>query len=266
MKSKKVLSITAALLLAVSVSHAMRWGAEFTGTNWKMDTTDLGKDLDYRKLNGTTGELGKKSVIAKSAAIFMEGGSKWRLGFSAGFGSMSNHVYTTVNPSYTNFMDRGVLENEVSYIPVSLYLKYKPENSRFSLSGGGGADYITASTKIQDDLDGSGNPQANTHKGTFTQKKIVPHVQAGAEWFMFKWLSLNVSAKYLFSAVFDDLTGNLSGSGVSAGKQKLIMSQAAGGERISFSPASAALASGDRPFRYDFSGARINAALRIYFK
>jgi hypothetical protein len=262
MKNEKVLAMAAALLLSASAVHAARLGAEFTSTNWKMDAADLGKDLAYRKLNGTTGDLGEESVMAKSAAVFIEGGSKWRLGFSAGFGSMSNQVYTTVNPTYTNFMDRGVLENKVSYIPVSLYLKYKPENSRFSLSGGGGADYITASTKIKDDLDGSGAPQANAHKGTFTQKKMVPNVQAGAEWFMFKWLSLNLSAKYLFSAVFDDLTGSLSGSGVSSGKQRLIMS----GDQIGYSPVSSALAAGQRPLKYDYSGLRLNAALRIYFK
>ncbi len=262
MKIKKVMCMTAVLLFAASASHAMHWGLDLTGTSWKMDNADLGKDLDYRKLNGTTADLSKESVMAKSAGIFMEGGSKWRLGFSAGFGSTPNQLYTTVNPSYSNFMDRGVLENKVSYIPVSLYLKYKPENSRFSLFGGGGADYITASTKVKDDLDGTGTPQANAHKGTFTQKKMVPHVQAGAEWFMFKWLSLGVSAKYLFSAVFDDLTGNLSGSGVPAGKQRLIMS----GDRIDYSPVSAALTAGERPLKYDFSGLRVNAALRVYFK
>lgn len=263
MKIKKVMCMTAVLLLAASVSHAMRWGLDLTGTSWKMDNADLGKDLDYRKLNGTTADLSKESVIAKSAAVFMEGGSKWRLGFSAGFGSTSNQVYATVNPSFGNiFMNQGVLENKVSYIPVSLYLKYKPENSRFSLFGGGGADYITANTKVKDALDGYGNPQAGSHKGTFTQKKVVPQVQAGAEWFMFKWLSLGVSAKYLFSAVFDDLTGNLTGSGVSSGKQRLIMS----GDQIGYSPVSSALTAGQRPLKYDFTGLRVNAALRIYFK
>lgn len=265
MKNRNIIYLAAALLFTVSAAHAMRWGAEFTGVSRRTEATDLAKDLQYRTSNGTGGELDDTNRLGGSAAFFIEGRSKWSLGAAAGFGNMPGTAYTTWSPSYLNFMDQGVLETRTRYIPVDLYIKYKPENSKFSLFGGAGADYIMASAEVNDNLDGSGNPQANNHKGRFTQKKVAPHVRAGAEWFMFKWLSLNVSAKYLFSAVFDKLTGELTGPGVSAGKQILTMSQTAAGEKLGFSPASAPLAPGARPLKYDFSGLRLNAALRFYF-
>lgn len=253
------------LLLTATVSHALRWGAEFSGVAGKLDGRDLSKDMAYQTANPGGGEnFGgdlKQDKSASLVRLFLEGRAKWSLGLAAGFGIMPKMTYTTWSGNYTAFMDQGVFDGKASYIPVDLYLKYKPQDSKFSLSGGAGADYITASAKVRDALDGYGNPTGASHEGTFTQKKLVPHVQGGAEFFVFKWLSLNVGAKYLFSALFDDLTGNMTVGGSSSGKHRLIMV----GEKLEASPAAVPLVSGERPFRYDFSGLRVSAGLRVYF-
>jgi len=245
----------------------MRWGLDLTGaSNWKIDAADLSKDLAYRTSPGTGGKLENGSSISPSADFFMEGSSNLRLGAAVGYGvTQHNLIYDTWSPSYVNFMDQGMLENKTSYGLLDIYLKYVPGGGKVGLFAGAGADYMMARTSISDNIDGSGHPQASNHKGTFSQNKVVPHLQAGAEFFLFKWLSLNIGAKYIFSAVLDDLTGNLTGPGVSPGKQLLIMTQTGSGEKIGYSPASAALPSGSRPFKYDLSGLRINAALRVYF-
>lgn len=254
-----------ALLFTASASHALRWGAEFSGVAGKMDGKDLSNDMAYQTANPGGGEIFggnlKQDKSAGLARLFVEGRAKWSLGLAAGFGTMPGMTYTTWSGSYNAFMDKGVFEGKASYIPVDLYLKYRPRDSKFSLSAGAGADYIAASAKVKDDLDGAGNPQAGSHEGTFTQKKLVSHVQGGAEFFVFKWLSLNVGAKYLFGALFDDLTGNMTEGGVASGKHRLIMA----GEKLEASPVAAPLASGERPFRYDFSGLRVSAGLRVYF-
>ena len=101
-------------------------------------------------------------------------------------------------------------------------------------------------------------------KAVFTQKKVLPHVQAGCELFLAKWISLNIGAKYLFSAVLDNLTGKVTDGGVDQGKNRLIMMDAAPyGEEFGYT--SGPLASGERPFKYDLSGLRANIGLHIYF-
>lgn len=265
MKHRIVLCAAAALLLAAPAAHAMRLGIDLSGTNWKMDGKDLGRDMAYRAANSPGSAELKQDKSGMEALLFVEGSSPFRLGLAAGYGRMPKVTYTTMSGGYSAFMDQGVLENETTYLPVDLYLKYKKQDSRFSLSAGAGADFITARTKVSDNLDGSGNPQANNHRGTFKQSKMVPHAQAGAEWFIFKWLSLNVRAKYLFGGVLDELKGNVNGPGAPAGDSRLIMVQGGSGEYLDYQGAGQGLASGQRPFKYDFSGLRATIGLRVYF-
>lgn len=265
MKNITVLCAAAVLLFAAQSARAMRLGAEFSGTSWKMDGKDLGKDLAYRPANSLGSADLKQDSSGMEAQLFIEGSSAFRLGLAAGYGRMPKVAYTTMSGAYSGFMDQGVLENEASYVPVDLYLKYKKEGGKFSLSAGAGGDFLTARTKVNDNLDGSGNPQANNHKGTFEQKKFVPHAQAGAEFFLFKWLSLSVRAKYLFSAVLDDLKGNVKGTGAPAGDSRLIMVRSGSGEYLDYQGAGQALTAQQRPFRYDFSGLRATVGLRVYF-
>ena len=266
MKNRTVFCAAMVLLLAASAAHAMRLGMEFSGTSWKMDGKDLARDMAYRVANSLGSAELKQEKSGVQAQIFLEGSSAFRLGLAAGYGRMPKVAYTTMSGGYSSFMDQGVLENVASYVPVDLYLKYKKEGGKFSLSAGAGADFITALTRISDNLDGSGNPQANHHSGTFTQKKAVPHAQAGAEWFIFKWLALNVRAKYLFDGVLDELRGDVNGPGAPAGDSRLIMVRGGSGEYLDYQGAGQALSSGQRPFRYDFSGLRATVGLRVYFR
>jgi hypothetical protein len=125
-----------------------------------------------------------------------------------------------------------------------------------------------ASTKLaahdKDTMNNSGVITVGTWhaEGTFTQNKVVPHVQAGAEWYMCKWLALDAGVKYVFSGVLDNLTGNVNEDGEYMGKNRLIMSN---GQDLDWQKTSEAIALGDRKFKYDFSGLRINIALRAYF-
>jgi len=265
MKNRTVFCAAMVLLFTASAARAMRLGTEFSGTSWKMDGKDLARDMDYRVANSLGSAELKRDKSGMEALLFVEGSSAFRLGLAAGYGRMPKVTYTTMSGAYSGFMDQGVLENAASYVPVDLYLKYKKEGGKFSLSVGAGADFITARTKVSDNLDSSGSPQANNHRGTFEQKKTVPHAQAGAEWFIFKWLSLNVRAKYLFGGVLDELKGNVTGPGAPAGDSRLLMVQGGSGEYLDYQGAGQALTSGQRPFKYDFSGLRATVGLRVYF-
>ena len=262
MKIKIAVCAVMALLFAPAVSQA-RWGTEFTGQSWKMDgkefLTDMQTFVKYAQNHGY-GMAGKltQEKIGGAAGFFVEGNSRFRLGISAGYGVMPS---VSVKAGLTtNHIEREVIENKTTYIPADLYLKYTSKGGKFSLFGGGGGDYVMASTDFKFEESGG---YTDLIKGTFTQKKVIPHVQAGCELFLAKWISLNISAKYLFSAILDDLTGNVTENGVALGKRKLTMMTAPTGEVVYYSGNT--LSQSERPLKYDFSGLRANVALRIYF-
>ncbi len=281
--NRSLVSAAVIVFLCVSVSHALNYGTEFTGAYWKMDAKDLNKSKAY-VLSGayynsandyaTTNADVSQNSLSGAASFFVEGDSDWRLGAAVGFGMMPNVSYVGGYNAYYNgsyedtYTYTEELENKANYVPVDLYVKYKPADSGFSLFGGAGADYIMASTKIYEHdkeiLNNSGVVTVNTWDmyGTFTQNKVVPHVQAGAELYISKWLALGVGAKYVFGGVLDDLTGNVTENGVYQGKNRLIMS---GGDHFAYQNTADALAPGDSKFKYDFSGLRINISLRAYF-
>ena len=270
MKIKIAVCAVMALLFAPAVSQA-RWGTEFTGQSWKMDgreyitTLHTAEAYAANPSNGTsmTGKV-TEGKIGGAASLFVEGNSRFRLGLSAGYGVMplvSSKISSQVSSLYVS----EDLKSQPNYIPVDLYLKYNSKGGKFSIFGGGGGDYIMADTTYK--YWANNGPSTYFEEATFTQKKVVPHVQAGCELFLAKWISLNVSAKYLFNAVFDNLTGKLKAGGVtSANKYKLVMvDNSTYGEEFAFASTSQPLTSGERPFKYDFSGLRANVGLRIYF-
>lgn len=249
-----------ALFLAPSVSNA-RWGTEFTGSSWKMDgkefLTSLNSVHDAAAAFPTamTGKV-TQGRVGGAASFFMEGNSRTRLGFALGYGSMPRATLRVDVPAVPFNIN---LESEIAYIPVDLYLKHVSEKGKFTLYGGGGADYVMASTEYKG-YDG------NDIKATLTQKKVVPHVQAGFELFLSKAISFNFGAKYLFSAVLDNLKGKATYGGVDQGKARLIMDSnkmSPYGDFVSLT--TDPLASYERPFKYDLSGLRANVGLRIYF-
>jgi len=248
------------------ISASTRWGIEFTGQGWTMDGKEFLNDMNTWDAVTTDFGLGMTGKVASgrlggAASLFVEGNSLFCMGAAVGYGVMpavSSKLRLTGISSYLN-MD---LNNELTYIPGVLYLKYTSEGGKFSLFGGGGADYVMASTNYQQEEPGY------LVKATFTQKKVMPHVQAGFELFLTEGISFNLNAKYLFNAVLDNLTGNLTVNGAAWGKYRMIMdgnSFSPYGDVVGFSKTSNPLVSGERPFKYDLSGPRTNVSLRVYF-
>ena len=266
-------------IAAAAQSHAMNWGAEFTGLSWKMDGKDFDRDALSNKTWATGGVISMSDEITQnkiggSASFFLEGESPLRLGLAAGYGVMPSVSYALdtidiyIYSSYLyseHYNTRW--NNKTAYVPLDLYVKYKGRNGGLSFFAGGGADYVMARTDY--DYNESGDftnpPYHFTKKGEFAQNKFIPHAQAGLEWFIAKWLSLNVGAKYLFNATLDDLTGNVTYIDGSIKKCRMIMVSSPYGEHIDARSTSAALQAGERLFKYDFSGLRSSLALRVYF-
>lgn len=260
MKIKLAVCAVIALLAVPSVSYA-RWGTEFTGSSWKMDGKEFIKSMNAYKALAQAFGLGMSGKVTQgklggAAGFFVEGNSRFRLGAAAGYGVMPP---VSAKLSLTGaFTGTESIENKITYVPLDLYLKYISEGGKFSLFGGGGANYVMASTDYKATYSGG------VTKAVFTQKKVIPHVQAGCEWFLSKGISLSFGAKYLFSAVLDNLTGKVTDGGVDQGKNRMIMSKdPAYGEFFDYT--SVPLASDERPFKYDLSGLRANFGLRIYF-
>ena len=267
MKDKIAICVMMAVFSVPTVTHAMRWGTDFVGSQWTMDGKDFRESLNNLQVTAdiygyaltkklTQGNLGG------TASLFVEGNSRLCLGTALGYGVMPS---VSVKYGITNSLGTHIdfaLVNKTVYIPLDLYLKYTTRSGKFSLSGGGGADYVMARTDFSDVFsDGA------WIKASFTQKKVVPHVQAGCELFLAKWISLSLGVKYLFSAVLDNLRGNVVINGGSKKKSILIMHVTPPvGQFIGYRETSKPPAAGDRPLKYDLSGVRANFGLRVYFK
>lgn len=290
MKNKTAAYAAIVFLFAVSAAQALHFGVDVAGGMWGQDQKDLAKSKDWMNeaeyFNNSNDYLNTRVKVTNgdmgvAAVFFMEGEAPFRLGLSAGYGMMpgaslsggyTEYFYTDSSNWYRDAGDID-LESNPAYIPVDLYVKYKPANGRFSLFGGAGANYIMASADYKENYSynavWSGSPSSGSGRetGTFEQNKIVPHVQAGTEVFLTSWLSLSAGIKAVFGGVLDNLTGSVTEDGVPQGKCRLLMKRESGNfEMIDWEKTSQALTSSQRPFKYDFSGLRANAALRIYFK
>lgn len=265
MKNKITLCVIMALSSAPQVSHAIYWGTKFTGSSWTMDGKDSIKSMHTIEAAAQglglsmTGKV-TQGKLGGTAGLFMEGKSRFCLGAAVGYGlmpSVATKFMLTNGGAYVN----AAFENKITYIPLDLYLKYTSNGGKHSLFGGGGIDYVIASTDfIRNDSAGD-----RIH-GTFTQKKVIPHVQADYELFLAKWISLNMGVKYLFNAILDNLTGNVTINDEAQGKSILIMRPSGGyGEAFWYRKISEPPASGDRPLKYDLSGLRANIGFRVYF-
>lgn len=243
-----------------------QWGIEFTGQSWTMDGKEFLNDMNTWDAITTDFGLGMTGKVTSgrlggAASLFVEGNSLFCMGAAVGYGVMpavSSKLRLTSSSSYFN----ADLNNKMTYIPVDVYLKYTSKGGKFSLFGGGGAYYVMASTNYKQEEPGY------LVKATFTQKKVMPHVQAGFELFLTEGISFNLNVKYLFNAVLDNLTGNLTVNGAAWGKYRMIMdgnSFSPYGDVVGFSKTSNPLVSGERPFKYDLSGPRTSVGLRAYF-
>lgn len=269
MKNKIIAYAAMALILVPAVSHA-RWGTDFTASSWEMDAKDLEttkatylKALANGSYTGIDGDI-VQDKMGGSASFFVEGNSRVRLGLSAGYGAMpevSAKVHKRVGTAYTH----TELRTKTAYVPVALYLKFGSKGGGSSFFAGGGGDFVTVNTKYE--LTGSAGTLPE--EATFTQKKVIPHAQAGFEFFLAKWLSFGVNAKYVFNGVLDNMTGDLKRNRISQGKKQMAMAnEGAGGVhgiRFGYKNTGYTYTGKQRPFEYDYSGLRLNLAMRWYF-
>jgi len=269
MKNKITAYAAMLLLLAPAVSQA-RWGTDFTASSWEMDAKDLETTkATYIKWAGTNIANGIDGDIVQdkmggSASFFVEGNSRVRLGLSAGYGAMpevSAKVHKRVGTAYTH----TELRTKTMYIPVDLYLKFGSKGGGSSFFAGGGGDFVTVNTKYE--LTGSAG--TIPEEATFTQKKVLPHAQAGFEFFLAKWLSFGVNAKYVFSGVLDNMTGDLKRNRISQGTKQMAMvndgANGINGVKFGYKNTGYTYTGKQRPFEYDYSGLRLNLAMRWYF-
>ncbi len=201
----------------------------------------------------------ERREVGGSAGFFVEGNSRFRLGFGLGFGAMPE-VYAGLHQVFANATYKNTsVRAKTMCIPADLSLKLTSKGGGFSFFGGGGADYIMVSNNYQ--VINTNTPQVD--RFTLTQNKIVPHARAGFEFFLAKWLSINVGAKVMFGAVLDNMTGDLKRDGVSLGKKRMVMQDTTDGMKLNLR---GSLGATDLKYKYDYSGLRANLGLRIYFK
>lgn len=249
-----------ALLVPVPNGYALEWGTEFVGSSWKMDNKEFATSANNWINYGTkygfpVSAKTTRESVGGQLSVFVEGGAVVRFGGAIGYGVMPDVSYEMTNTNLSTYDEWEKFTNTTKFIPLDLYVKYNV--GKLHVSAGAGADYIMAKTEYDSRDYISGTEQS----GTFKQNKFVPHLQAGGEWRVLKWLSLSVSAKYLFGAVLDNLKGNFDNT---AGEYKLIMDDDGEGYWADFEGPLGSAANG-RPFKYDYSGLRLNAGLRIYF-
>lgn len=271
MNNKTTVCAALALLFTASLSHA-RWGLDFTASSWEMDAKDLETTkATYIKavaaantgLTGISGSIEQKK-LSGAASFFIEGNSRVRLGFSAGYG-MTPPVSATIHKVQTGAYNDTSVEAKTSYIPVDLYLKFGSKGGGSSFSLGGGAALVEATNdyKFRNDTG------TTREEATLTQKKIIPNAHAGFEFFLAKWLSFGLNANYVFNGVLDKMEGDLKTNGVSQGKKRMAMVNdgpgGVNGVKLALKSDGFSYTGNQRPYQYDYSGLRVNAAMRWYF-
>lgn len=206
--------------------------------------TDLKNHMDYAKdsaVSSYSGELTTNNLVYGAEMFFETAGEK-RFGLSLGINGMGkNEMDVTVDG------DNEKLEADALTVPVTLYWKYQPANRNWALKLGAGADYMRAKTTTKDSV----------ATVDYTQSKIVPHVDAGAEWFISKSFSLGFDLAYLFGAKFDELKGSYNG----VDYQLYTIPQSVG----SAIAARTVKPAGSNAYVQDYTGIRGNIALRYYF-
>jgi len=100
----------------------------------------------------------------------------------------------------------------------------------------------------------SGTSTVNTE---FKQSKLVPHADAGIEWYISKRFALGVNFAYLFGAKFDQLKGTVNGTDA----QLYTLPRTVGRELVT----SASRPSGSDNYCQDYTGVRGDISLRYYF-
>jgi len=194
---KKVVAVCC--LLSVCAGYAAaEWGLGAKGGVMSYDKKQLQGELDYNVSRGInySGTLESAPLYGGLEAFYETKGTD-KLGVSVGITKVGKVTLdqNDLASSYKNF------ENTAIAVPVTIYWKRNVADN-IAVRLGGGADWMRAKVNIKDstgvDMD-------------LTQNKVVPHVDAGAEWYLSKNVSLGINLGFLFGAKFDSLKGSYNG-------------------------------------------------------
>lgn len=247
---KKIIAIAGLAVLLPASSFAY-WGINLKGGVSPVNHTDHENEMNYQASHSNYNywfyEKGPDRCPSAGAELFFEGNGKNRLGLSAGWKAIGLAGPTLREEDSANVLLD--LKNSAVAIPVTLYWKHKADNSKVALWLGAGADYMK--TKTQWTVVASGDII------DLIQSKIVPHADAGIEWYIFKKVSLGINLGYLFGAKFEELKGTHNGTDV----QLYTVPRAIGREIL----LAGSKPAGAKSYVQDWSGLRGDLALRVYF-
>jgi len=240
---KKVVAVCC--LLSVCAGYAAaEWGLGAKGGVMSYDKKQLQGEMDYNlSLNNTySGELTSTPLYGGFEAFYETKGTD-KLGVSVGFIALGK---TSLDQTYTGSAYKNFENNAIS-VPVTIYWKRMVADN-LAIRLGGGADWMRAKAHVSD------NTGVDLE---LTQSKVVPHVDAGAEWFLSKNISLGVNLGFLFGAKFDSLKGSMNGQ-----DYQLYSVSKPVGNLIGLATSQPA---GTENYAIDYNGLRGDIALRVYF-
>ncbi len=252
---KKIIAAAGVAVLLPASSFAY-WGISVKGGITPVNYNDIDNKMNYRASIGDITDSAKTSRTNyyTGLGLFLEGNSTNRAGFSIGYSEVPSTRRAVTVFSHGTFpkVSRGdsISSNAIA-LPVTLYYKHKAEDSGIASWLGVGADYMKATTCI---WTGDGYTQTAGNGLDYTQNKIVPHADAGIEVYIFKRISLGISAEYLLGGKFDKLKAN-------DGSELYTVPHTVGAEIV---PA-ASKPAGASNYAQDYSGLRGELALRVYF-
>jgi len=232
--------MVAAAVLAFAAQGAFAYfGAGVTAGSVQTDKSDLDNEMSYFSSVSPSysGSIEDNNSVFGAEAFYETSGIN-RFGVSLGYkGIAANKLNQTIIGQVAD------IKANAKSVPINLYWKYQPEDSKFAFRLGGGADIMTAKTTIND-------------VGTeteYTQTKLVPHIDAGAEWYFLKNVSLGLNIGCLIGGKFDELEN---------GSNKIYTTPQSTGRMI---VVDTSMPDGGSKYVQDYSGVRADIALRVYF-
>ena len=252
---KKMITVTGLAVLLPAVSFAY-WGIGVKGGATPVNYNDLDNNMKYQASIGNVPDSDKtsKTNYFSGGELFFEGNSETRVGLSIGYKAIAQARRAVTIFSHGTFpkVSRGdSIRSFAEEVPAILYLKHKAKDSSVALWLGAGAEHMKATTCI---WTGDGYTNTAGSEICYTQNKIIPHADAGIEWYMFKNISLGINAAYLADGKFDKLKAE-------DGARLYIVPHAVGAQIVP----SGSKPAGAGNYAQDYSGLSGELTLRVYF-